>query len=104
MDSIEFSVIRIRNFWGSRATPEFLAEIAFLYDYIVKTGSHEPIIDMGMKLIIPFAEVGHVVSQAMEAKYITAPKRGEPVGDGFTLQDLRLHRFDACQPGVNRLC
>lgn len=56
--------------------PEFFAEVAYLYDQMVQTGTKEPIIDMGMKLIIPFAEVGHVVSQAMEARYITAPKRG----------------------------
>ena len=77
MDHIEFSIARLRILWDvDREDPEFFAEVAYLYDQIVKTGTHEPIIDMGMKLMIPFAEVGHVVSQAMEALYITAPKRG----------------------------
>lgn len=77
MNHIEFSVSRLRILWNvDREDPEFFAEVAYLYDQIVQTGSREPIIDMGMKLIIPFAEVGHVVSQAMEARYITAPKKG----------------------------
>jgi hypothetical protein len=76
MDSIEFSVARIRMFLDRQDTPEFLAEIAFLYDHIVKTGTHEPVIDLGMKLIIPFDQVGQMVSSAMEAGYIAAPKRG----------------------------
>jgi hypothetical protein len=77
MDHIEFSVSRLRLLWDvDREDPEFFAEVAYLYDQIVQTGTKEPIIDMGMKLLIPFAEVGHVVSQAMETKYLTAPKRG----------------------------
>ena len=59
-----------------RDQPEFLAEVAYLYDQIVQTGTHEPIIEMGMKLMIPFEEVGTAVSNAMEWKYLTAPKRG----------------------------
>lgn len=47
MDSVEFSVARIRMLVGGEYTPEFLAEIAFLYDHIVKTGTHEPVIDLG---------------------------------------------------------
>jgi hypothetical protein len=76
MDSIEFSVARIRMLLDRQETPEFLAEIAFLYDHIVKTGTHEPVIDLGMKLIIPFDQVGQMVSSAMEAGYIAAPRRG----------------------------
>ena len=77
MDHIEFSISRLRILWDvDREDPEFFAEVAYLYDQIVQTGSHEPIIDMGMKLEIPFADVGHVVSQAMEATYISTPKRG----------------------------
>ena len=59
-----------------RQAPAFLAEIAFLYDHIVKTGTQEPIIDMGMKLMIPFEQVGEMVSYAMEDGYIAAPKQG----------------------------
>ena len=77
MDHIEFSVSRLRILWGGNwDQPEFLAEVAYLYDQIVRTGTHEPIIDMGMKLIIPFEEVGEAVSNAMAWRYITAPKRG----------------------------
>jgi hypothetical protein len=77
MDHIEFSVSRLRILWGGDwDQPEFLAEVAYLYDQIVRTGTHEPIIDMGMKLIIPFEEVGEAVSNAMAWRYLTAPKPG----------------------------
>jgi hypothetical protein len=77
MDHIEFSVSRLRILWdGDWDQPEFLAEVAYLYDQIVRTGTHEPIIDMGMKLIIPFEEVGEAVSNAMAWRYLTAPKPG----------------------------
>jgi hypothetical protein len=77
MDHIEFSISRLRILWDSDwDDPQFFAEVAYLYDQIVRTGTQEPIIDMGMKLLIPFEEVGHAVSCAMEACYITAPKRG----------------------------
>ncbi len=77
MDHIEFSVSRLRILWGGDwDQPEFLAEVAYLYDQIVRTGTHEPIIDMGIMLIIPFEEVGEAVSNAMAWRYLTAPKPG----------------------------
>ena len=77
MNHIEFSVIRLRQIWATEwQSPEFLAEVAYLYDQIVKTGTHEPVIEMGMKLMIPFDFVGEAVSLAMEERYLTAPKRG----------------------------
>ena len=55
MNHIEFSISRLRMIWDSESEePEFLAEVAYLYDQIVKTETHEPIMEMGMKLIIPF--------------------------------------------------
>jgi len=89
MDSIEFSVARIHSLWGGAATPEFLAEIAFLYDHIVKTGTQEPIIDMGMKLLIPFEQIGEMVAYAMEDGYIAAPKQGT-WGGTITQKSLRI--------------
>jgi len=89
MDSIEFSVARIHSLWGGEATPEFLAEIAFLYDHIVKTGTQEPIIDMGMKLLIPFEQIGEMVAYAMEDGYIAAPKRGT-FGGTITRKSLKI--------------
>ena len=81
MNHIEFSVSRLRQIWDmDRDQPEFLAEVAYLYDQIVQTGTHEPIIEMGMKLMIPFEEVGTAVSSAMEWKYLTPPKRGSNGG------------------------
>jgi hypothetical protein len=56
--------------------PEFLAEVSYLYDQIVRTETHEPIIDMGMKLMIPFEEVCLAVSTSMAWGYISGPKRG----------------------------
>jgi hypothetical protein len=81
MNHIEFSISRLRQIWDmDRDQPEFLAEVAYLYDQIVQTGTHEPIIEMGMKLMIPFEEVGTAVSSAMEWKYLTPPKRGSNGG------------------------
>ena len=81
MNHIEFSVSRLRQIWDmDRDQPEFLAEIAYLYDQIVQTDTHEPIIEMGMKLMIPFEEVGAAVSNAMDWKYLTEPKRGSNGG------------------------
>jgi hypothetical protein len=89
MDSIEFSVARVRMLLGERDTPAFMAEIAFLYDHIVKTGTHEPVIDLGMKLMIPFDEVGAMVADAMENGYIAAPKRGT-WGGTITNKSLKI--------------
>jgi hypothetical protein len=89
MDSIDFTVARIHAMWGGAATPEFLAEIAFLYDHMVKTGTHEPVIDVGMKLMLPFAEVGEMVAHAMEEGFIAAPKKGT-WGGTITQKALRI--------------
>ena len=90
MDSIQFCVARIHMLRkDSSHTPEFLAEVAFLYDDIVKTGTHEPIIDMGMRLLIPFEQVGEMVAYAMENGYIAAPKRGT-WGGAITQKSLRI--------------
>ena len=89
-DSIDFSVARIQQLnKDTEYTPEFLAEVAFLYDHIVKTGSHEPIIDMGMKLMFTFAEVGEMVETAMSLGYISAPKKGT-WGGTITKKSLRI--------------
>lgn len=48
---------------------------------MVKTGTHEPVIEMGMKLMIPFESVGEAVALAMEEKYLTAPKKGSWGGE-----------------------
>ena len=89
MDSIDFTVARIKSMWGARVTPEFLAEIAFLYDHFVKTGTKEPVIDLGMKLMIPFEQVGEIVAHAMEEGFISAPKRGT-WGGTITKKSLKI--------------
>ena len=77
MNHIEFSVSRLRQIWDmDRDEPEFLAEVAYLYDQIVQTGTHEPVIEMGMKLMIPFEEVGEAVTNTMAWGYLKEPKRG----------------------------
>ena len=77
MNHIEFSVSRLRQIWDATSEEsQFLAEVAYLYDQIVQTGTQEPIIDVGMKLMIPFTEVGEAVSTAMALGYISAPKQG----------------------------
>ena len=76
MNHIEFSASRIQMLWGQLDNPEFLAEIAYLYDQMVQAGSHEPVIDLGMKVKIPFDQIGEAVVCAMESGFISAPKRG----------------------------
>lgn len=67
IDHIEFSIARLRNLWSTDwSDPQFFAEVAYLYDQIVRTSTQEPIIEMGMKLLIPCEDVGHAVSIAME--------------------------------------
>ena len=89
-DSIHFCIARIQQLHvDAWHTPEYLAEVAFLYDHIVKTGTHEPIIDMGMKLIFPFAQVGDMVETAMSLGYISAPKKGT-WGGTITKKSLRI--------------
>lgn len=69
IDHIEFSIACLRNLWSTDwSDPQFFAEVAYLYDQIVRTGTQEPIIEMGMKLLIPCEEVGLAVSIAMEAR------------------------------------
>jgi hypothetical protein len=99
MDSIDFTVARIHAMWGGAATPEFLAEIAFLYDHMVKTGTHEPVIDVGMKLMLPFAEVGEIVAYAMEEGFIAAPKKGTW---GGTITRKALKILGQAQPQKRR--
>jgi hypothetical protein len=99
MDSIDFTVARIKSMWGGAATPEFLAEIAFLYDHIVKTGTREPVIDVGMKLMLPFAEVGEMVAHAMEEGFIAAPKKGTW---GGTITQKALKILGQAQPQKRR--
>jgi hypothetical protein len=90
MDSIQFCVARIHMLRkDSSHTPEFLAEVAFLYDDIVKTGTREPIIDMGIRLFTPFEHVGEMVAYAMENGYIAAPKRGT-WGGTITQKSLQI--------------
>ena len=89
MDSVEFSVQRIHMLIDDRQAPAFLAEIAFLYDHIVQTGTHEPVIDLGMKLMIPFEQVGEIVAHAMEEGFISAPKRGT-WGGTITKKSLKI--------------
>jgi hypothetical protein len=99
MDTIDFSVARIQQLWDGEASDEFLAEVAFLYDLIVKTGTHEPIIDMGMKLMAPFAQVGEVVAFAMETGFIAAPKKGTW---GGTITRKALKVLGQAQPQKRR--
>ena len=102
MDSIEFSISRLRILWEKGHSPELLAEVAFLYDQIVKSGSHEPVIDLGMKVIVPFEEVGTMVEYAMSNGYITAPKRGT-FGGTITQKSLRILKQDVPQKRRKRL-
>ncbi len=89
MDSLEFSVLRIHMLKDDFLASEFLVEIAFLYDHIVKSGTHEPVIDLGMNLMIPFDQVGPMVEDAISLGYLTAPKRGT-WGGAITQKALKV--------------
>jgi hypothetical protein len=67
---------------------DYLLEISWLYDRIVKSGSQIPVIDLAYELVLPEEFVGECVSTAMDIGFLNAPKRGT-FGGKITPKALR---------------
>jgi len=68
---------------------DYLLEISWLYDRIVKSGSQIPVIDLAYELVLPEEFVGECVTTAMDNGLITNPKRGR-FGGVITPKGLRM--------------
>ena len=87
---IDFALERIRLLNPSSSDEDYLVEIAWLYDRIVKTGSLVPVIDLAYELVLEEEFVGECVSTAMEIGYLKGPKRGS---NGGTITDKALRKM-----------
>lgn len=67
---------------------DYLLEISWLYDRIVKSGSQIPVIDLAYELVLAEEFIGECVSTAMDIGFLTAPKRGT-FGGKITPKALR---------------
>jgi hypothetical protein len=68
---------------------EYLLEISWLYDRIVKSGSQIPVIDLAYELVLAEDFVGQCVTTAMDDGLLTNPKRGS-FGGTITPKALKL--------------
>jgi len=68
---------------------EYLLEISWLYDRIVKSGSQIPVIDLAYELVLAEDLVGQCVTTAMDDGLLTNPKRGS-FGGSITPKALKL--------------
>jgi hypothetical protein len=76
----DFALERIRGLEPDANSEEYLIEIAWLYDRVVRSGSTVPVIDLAYELVMPIDFVADCVSTAMEARLICAPKKGSNGG------------------------
>ena len=70
---------------------DYLLEISWLYDRIVKSGSQIPVIDLAYELVLAEDFVGECVTTAMDEGLLTNPKRGT-FGGKITPKALRRLR------------
>lgn len=77
---IDFALERIRGLQPDSNSEEFLLEIAWLYDRIVRAGSTVPVVDLAYELVMPLEFVGECVSTAMDLRFICLPKKGSNGG------------------------
>ena len=75
LEPIDFALTRIRSLTPDSNDPEYLLEIAWLYDRIVQAGSTEPVIDLSYELVLSLDFVAECVRRAMAARLIKLPAR-----------------------------
>jgi hypothetical protein len=85
---MDFALERARTLTPDSDSEEYLLEIAWLYNRVVLTGSHIPVIDLAYELVLPEEFIGECVSTAMDIGSLTAPKRGT-FGGKITPKALR---------------
>jgi hypothetical protein len=85
---MDFALERARSMTPDSDDWDYLLEISWLYDRIVKSGSEIPVIDLAYELVLAEEFVGECVSTAMDIGFLTAPKRGT-FGGKITPKALR---------------
>jgi hypothetical protein len=85
---MDFALERARSMTPNSMDWDYLLEISWLYDRIVKSGSQIPVIDLAYELVLAEEFVGECVSTAMDIGFLTAPKRGT-FGGKITPKALR---------------
>jgi hypothetical protein len=85
---MDFALERARSMTPDSDDWDYLLEISWLYDRIVKSGSQIPVIDLAYELVLAEEFVGECVSTAMDIGFLTAPKRGT-FGGKITPKALR---------------
>jgi hypothetical protein len=88
MDKTDFALDRARGLKPDSTSEEYLLEISWLYNRIVEAQSQIPVIDLAFELVLPEEFIGECVRNAMDLKFITAPKRGS-FGGQITPKALR---------------
>jgi hypothetical protein len=88
---MDFALERARSMTPDSDDWDYLLEISWLYDRIVKSGSQIPVIDLAYELVLAEEFVGECVSTAMEIGFLTPPKR-ETFGGKITPKALRKLR------------
>ena len=86
---MDFALERARSMTHDADDWDFLLEISWLYDRIVKSGSQIPVIDLAYELVLDEEFVGECVSTAMENGLLTNPKRGS-FGGTITPKALKM--------------
>jgi hypothetical protein len=86
---MDFSLERARSMNPDSSDQEYLLEISWLYDRIVKSGSQIPVIDLAYELVLAEDLVGQCVTTAMDDGLLTNPKRGS-FGGTITPKALKL--------------
>ena len=86
---MDFALERARSMTPDSDDRDYLLEISWLYDRIVKSGSQIPVIDLAYELVLAEEFVGECVSTAMENGLLTNPKRGS-FGGTITPKALKM--------------
>jgi hypothetical protein len=73
---MDFALERARSMTPNSDDWDYLLEISWLYDRIVKSGSQIPVIDLAYELVLAEDFVGECVNTAMDEGLLTNPKRG----------------------------
>ena len=85
---MDFALERARSMTPDSDDRDYLLEISWLYDHIVKSESQIPVIDLAYELVLAENFVGECVTTAMDEGLLTNPKRGS-FGGKITPKALR---------------
>ncbi len=86
---MDFALERARSMSPDSDDCDYLLEIYWLYDRIVKSGSQIPVIDLAYELVLAEEFIGECVTTAMDEGLLTNPKRGS-FGGTITPKALKM--------------